>query len=104
MVVDTFSSCVYFPPPQEIPGITLVTEEIPLPLMKVSAYRETKAQACMASLLASTVTCPKRHGGSRRDCKLSGEGGLRGKAGCLGSPSYVVVSKEGIRAILRSAL
>ena len=65
MVVDSSAVVCVFPPPQEIPGITLVTEEIPLPLMKVSAYRETKAQACMASLLASTVTCPKRPGGSR---------------------------------------
>ena len=29
---------------------------------------------------------------------------MTGKAGCLGSPLYVVVSKDGIRAILRSAL
>lgn len=48
-----------FPPPQEIPGITLVTEEIPLPLMKVSAYSERqKAQTCVASSLASRSPAP----------------------------------------------
>lgn len=77
-----------FPPPQEIPGITLVTEEIPLPLMKVSAYSERqKAQTCVASLLASRSPALSVNGGSKRDCKLSGEDAARGKASCLGSPS-----------------
>ena len=58
MVVDSSAVVCVFPPPQEIPGITLVTEEIPLPLMKVSAYRETKAQACMASLLPPQSPAP----------------------------------------------
>jgi len=73
----------------EIPGITLVTEEIPLPFMKVSPSREKQKHtvhgflAGLHTQLEFQLCCPKYDGGSQRACRERGRLEVRGRVGLV---------------------
>lgn len=79
------------PSPQEIPGLMLVTEELPLPLMKVSGLQRGLKGSCLRRPLL-----PPYHCGSKRYCSLLETSAAQSRAGSLETLAHRVYQVLGL--------